>query len=100
VQARICPRHKVRYSIPGRCPLCPQDRHKHPTSQQHFRKAVLAAAGGRCQFIDPDTGERCPESTNLKACHLRRYIDGGSDDPSNGCCLCHTHHVLYDRTRH
>ena len=82
-----------------RCPLRPPLRGKNPTAQQNFRKAVLLAAGYRCQWIDTETGQRCPVTSPLEACHFDSYSETGIHDPSRGCALCRPHHSIFDRER-
>jgi 5-methylcytosine-specific restriction enzyme A len=55
-----------------------------------WREAVIAHAGGRCQW--PGCGTN---AGRLYADHVIERRDGGADlDPSNGQCLCHRHHTL------
>lgn len=55
-----------------------------------FRTRVLAAYGYKCAI--------CGETieTVLQAAHIVAVADGGSDDISNGICLCANHHLMYD----
>jgi hypothetical protein len=55
-------------------------------AQARFRTAVLAAAGGCCQY----TG--CPVTTGLQAHHTQ----AGNDDPETGLALCRLHHRMVD----
>lgn len=87
--------HMIPYNT--RCSLLPPKRGKNPTSQQRFRKDVLANAGHRCQWIE--NGTQCAVTNPLEAAHRVRYVDGGSDDPSNGVALCHDHHVAFERAQ-
>jgi predicted restriction endonuclease len=59
--------------------------------QAAFRDAVLAAAEYRCQAIEH--GIRCDvtDPPLLDAHHLKRLCDGGTNDTSNGVCLCRHH---------
>jgi predicted restriction endonuclease len=94
----ICPIHRQQYIRGSRCPQCAPDRGRDTAAradQHRFRKAVLFAAGGRCQFIDADTGERCA-ATTLEACHLDPYNVTGSYDPSRAVALCPRHHRMLD----
>lgn len=59
-------------------------------AQARFRRQVLAAAGGRCQYIEH--GERCTTSVGLQAHHL----EAGNDDPVTGVALCRRHHRAVD----
>jgi len=40
----------------------------------------------------------CQRVRDLEAAHIKRYIDGGGDDPRNGIWLCHEHHLLQENT--
>ena len=64
------------------------------TDRSRFRRAVLAAAGNRCQAVTD--GRRChiTDASKLEADHLRALADGGGNDPSNGVALCTFHHRL------
>jgi hypothetical protein len=85
------------------CDACRPDRSGSPaargngTTRRQFRYAVLDAAGFRCQAVVK--GVRCPvtDVRGLEAHHRRALADGGSNDPSNGVCLCHAHHLLISR---
>jgi 5-methylcytosine-specific restriction enzyme A len=62
-----------------------------------FRAMVLRRAGYRCEAID-QYGHRCnkgrPEYT-VYADHITELSDHGSlTDPSNGQCLCASHHQV------
>ena len=67
------------------------------TDRARFRRAVLAAAGNRCQAVEE--GERCPviKAARLEAHHLVSLARGGSNDPSNGVALCKRHHAMLAR---
>jgi 5-methylcytosine-specific restriction endonuclease McrA len=55
-----------------------------------WREAVIARAGGRCQWPGCGTTEG-----RMHADHIIERRDGGADlDPRNGQCLCHRHHTL------
>lgn len=55
-----------------------------------FRDRVLELWGKRC-IVCGATEEKL-----LEAAHKESVRSGGSDDPSNGYCLCANHHRLYD----
>ena len=61
-------------------------------AQARFRRAVLKAAGHRCQAIE--NGERCPVTgaENLHAHHTQP----GNDDPATGAALCERHDLMID----
>lgn len=52
----------------------------------------MLIAGNRCEYVDPRTGTRCVETTNLQAHHT----ETGNDDPHTGLVLCRPHHRLLD----
>ena len=55
-----------------------------------FRIKVLNAYGKQCAVC------RCTEVKILEAAHIKAVADGGSDDVSNGICLCANHHRMFD----
>lgn len=63
----------------------------------HWREAVIARAGRRCEAIEGD-GRRCTKAepkNRMFADHKIERADGGADlDPANGQCLCGRHHTL------
>lgn len=56
-----------------------------------FRKKILEKYNNRCVIC----GER--DEGILQAAHINSVANGGSDDLSNGICLCANHHILYDK---
>lgn len=56
-----------------------------------FRNMVLEAYGSQCAVCG------CREEKLLQAAHIRAVADGGSDDVSNGICLCANHHLMFDK---
>lgn len=60
-----------------------------------WRDAVLARAGGRCEWVEG--GVRCPKAEpghRLVADHIVERRDGGAAlDPANGQALCWSHHT-------
>jgi hypothetical protein len=59
--------------------------------QQAFRTALIARAGGRCEEVDAETGQRCTETRDLRACHLVPLAEGGTYELSNGRLRCARH---------
>ncbi|MFY9294007.1 MAG: HNH endonuclease signature motif containing protein [Methylorubrum rhodinum] len=58
-----------------------------------WRAAVIANAGGRCQW--PEGCEKAAPRHRMFADHIRERKDGGAHyDPANGQCLCGQHHSL------
>lgn len=55
-----------------------------------FRQGVLEKYNYTCRICG------CKEPTLLQAAHIKSVAAGGTDDISNGCCLCANHHVLFD----
>ena len=65
-----------------------------------FRKAVLARAGGRCEWTEDAV--RCPITTAsptsggrspVEAHHRVKRLEGGANDATNGVALCRPHHL-------
>jgi 5-methylcytosine-specific restriction enzyme A len=63
---------------------------------QAWRAMVVARAGGQCQALV--NGVRCTKAAphhRMYADHIVELRDGGSlTDPSNGQCLCKSHHEI------
>jgi len=61
-----------------------------------WRAMVIDRAGGQCEAIE--NGQRCTKAKpqhRVYADHIVELRDGGSlTDPSNGQCLCHSHHEI------
>ena len=75
----------------GSCAVAAAHADERTSAQQtKFRRAVLACAGGRCQWVED--GRRCEARTGLTAHHLVALVAGGIQDPSNGVLLCRPHH--------
>ena len=55
-----------------------------------FRQLVIERWGGKCIICGAS------EERILEAAHRESVKNGGSDDPSNGYCLCANHHRMYD----
>jgi hypothetical protein len=51
----------------------------------------MVRSGGRCEEIDEETGERCTEAHDLRACHLRPLADGENYDIVDGRMRCKAH---------
>ena len=59
-----------------------------------LRDAVIARAGGACEFRDPRTKARCGSRVRVEVDHLVPKALGGSDEQSNLNCLCAVHNRL------
>jgi 5-methylcytosine-specific restriction enzyme A len=61
-----------------------------------FRDAVIARAGGRCEWVE--NGMRCDKAApqhRMFADHkVEVQDDGAKFDPANGQCLCGKHHSI------
>ena len=61
-----------------------------------WRAIVISRANGQCEAIV--NGQRCTKakpSHRVYADHIIELRDGGAPfDPSNGQCLCHSHHEI------
>ena len=67
----------------------------HTQGHGQFRDVVFKRAGSRCEWIED--GKRCDKAApqhRLFADHIRERRDGGDHDPSNGMCLCGSHHTI------
>jgi hypothetical protein len=80
------------------CPVCnPRSAAGHWTAnrdratQARFRRLVLQAAGGRCQYVA--NGRRCTTTNGLQAHHTQP----GNDNPATGIALCRPHHRTIDK---
>ncbi|KAA1054689.1 HNH endonuclease [Azospirillum argentinense] len=63
-----------------------------PVRDQHaFRREVLNAYGRQCALCS------ISEPSLLRAAHIVDVAAGGSDDISNGICLCVNHEIAYDK---
>jgi hypothetical protein len=51
----------------------------------------MRRSGGRCEEIDADTGERCTETVDLRACHLKPLAEGENYDVADGRMRCKAH---------
>lgn len=71
-----------------------RDRRRRLSSED--RRQLFLRADGRCQRIDPDTGERCNAELpdNWHESHLVAYANGGATNPANmqaWCPPCNLH---------
>ena len=48
--------------------------------------------GGRCSYVDPQTGRRCNSTHLIEIDHIVPHALGGGADPGNLRLLCGTHH--------
>ena len=60
------------------------------------KRQVWQRDGGRCRYVDPQTGRRCASQHLLQIDHVHPHALGGSADPGNLRLLCGAHH----RQRH
>ncbi len=60
------------------------------------RREVWQRDGGRCRYVDPRGGRRCPSRHLLQIDHVLPYALGGGAEPENLRLLCFAHH----RDRH
>ncbi len=72
-----------------------------PTAKPRFSGRAIPAAvkrqvwqrdGGRCSYVDRETGRRCNSRHILEIDHILPYALGGSSDPVNVRLLCRVHH--------
>ena len=71
-----------------------------PKEGARTRRAIPAAVrrdiwqrdGGRCRYVDPRTGRRCPSRHLLQVHHVFPYALGGGAEPENLRLLCFAHH--------
>ncbi len=66
-------------------------------AQTTFRRAVLAASGYRCQYVEHGIRCQVTGAQNLTAHHLKRLRDVLSYDPADGVALCLPHHREAER---
>jgi 5-methylcytosine-specific restriction enzyme A len=68
----------------------------HTQGHGQFRDVVFKRAGSRCEWFED--GKRCTKSApqhRMFADHIKERRDGGDPtDPSNGMCLCGSHHTI------
>ena len=56
------------------------------------RRHVWQRDGGRCSYIDPQTGRRCNSTHLIEIDHIVPHALGGGADPGNLRLLCGAHH--------
>lgn len=69
---------------------------KHPTGRskelppnwKQIRRQVINREHGQCQFLNPNTGNRCPER-GTEVHHTNRW----DHNPDSLALLCHFHHA-------
>jgi len=83
-----CPQH----TRPTNAPWSPG---RTSTEQSRFARAVKTRDGHQCTAID--NGQRCPNTTNLRAHHTTPYRHTHTYNPAEGITLCPTHDRQADR---
>ena len=56
------------------------------------RRQVRQRHGGRCSYVDPQTGRRCNSTHLIEIDHIVRHALGGGADPGYLRLLCGAHH--------
>ena len=56
------------------------------------RRQVWQRDGGRCSYLDRQTGRRCNSRHRIEIDHILPYALGGGADPGNLRLLCRAHH--------
>ena len=56
------------------------------------RRQVWQRDGGRCSYVDRETGRRCNSRHLIEMDHLLPYALGGGADPENLRLVCRAHH--------
>ncbi len=56
------------------------------------RRQVWQRDGGRCSYVDRETGRRCNSRHLIEMDHILPYALGGGADPGNVRLLCEVHH--------
>ena len=56
------------------------------------RRQVWQRDGGRCTYVDQQTGRRCNSRHMIEIDHIRPYALGGGADPGNLRLVCRAHH--------
>ena len=56
------------------------------------KRQVWQRDGGRCSYVDPETGRRCNSRHLIEIDHILPYAMGGSADPENLRLVCRVHH--------
>ena len=55
-------------------------------------RQVWQRDGGRCSYVDPQTGRRCNSTHLIEIDHIVPHALGGGADPGNLRLLCGAHH--------
>ncbi len=63
------------------------------------RREIWQRDGGRCRYVDPQTGRRCTSRHLIEIDHIRPCALGGGAEPANLRLLCGAHHGLRHRHR-
>ena len=58
------------------------------------RRQVWQRDGGRCSYVDRQTGRRCSSRHLIEIDHIMPYALGGGADPENLRLVCRAHHRL------
>ena len=58
------------------------------------KRELWKRSGGRCEYVDPQTGRRCESSYKLQKDHLEAYAHGGSNKLENMRLVCAVHNQL------
>ena len=58
------------------------------------KRQVWQRDGGRCSYVDRETGRRCNSRHLIEIDHIRPYALGGGADPENLRLVCRAHHRL------
>jgi hypothetical protein len=64
------------------------------------RRHVHARDAGRCTYVDPNTGERCPAKAYLQLDHIVGRADGGDHDIENLRLACRAHNSWFAELRY
>lgn len=75
-------------TFPGK-PDRPRSRYIDAQTQ----RAVWVNAGGRCEFVSPETGRRCDETHQLEIDHQILFGQGDGHDLANLTLLCRSHNI-------
>jgi hypothetical protein len=64
------------------------------------RRHVHARDEGRCTYVDPNTGERCPAKAYLQLDHIVGRADGGEHGIENLRLACRAHNAWFAELRY
>jgi hypothetical protein len=70
-----------------------QSQFKRTVIPAKTRRLVWMKAGGKCQFVDFETGKRCGSRYFLEIDHVKAVALGGSNDPENLRLFCRGHNA-------